>query len=304
MKQSIEYYYSLKINELFLENNTYHFTLDKEDYYFVYFHRSEKDLKDILQCISELKAKNIDCHDIILNNKKEILTKIDNVNYILLKVHNKDEIYEINDLIQMNKKLLLINQKNDLHRNDWANLWSAKIDYIEQQLKEIKVDSIITYSIDYYLGLAENAIYYVNSISLKYQISSNDKIVLSRKRILIPNYKLNYLNPLTFIFDLEVRDIAEYIKSSFFAGEDALLELETYLKSIKLSLYSYNMLFARLLYPSYYFDIYEGIINKNDDSEKLLKIISKVNDYEIFLKKAYLQIARYAPLESINYLIY
>ena len=304
MKQSIEYYYSLKIDELLLENNTYHFIINKEDYYFVYYHRSEKDLDDILECINELKNKNIDCHEIILNNKNEILTKIDNVNYILLKVHNKDEIYEINDIIQMNKKLVLINNKNNLYRNDWARLWSTKIDYIEDQLKEIKVDNIITYSIDYYSGLAENAIYYVNSTSLKYQISVNDKIVLSRKRILIPNYKLNYLNPLTFIFDLEVRDISEYIKSSFFAGEDAILELETYLKSVKLTYYSYNMLFARLLYPSYYFDIYENIVNKNEDSEKLLQVISKVNDYEKFLKKAYLQIAMYAPLQSINWLIY
>ena len=304
MKQSIEYYYSLKIDELLLENNTYHFIINKEDYYFVYYHRSEKDLDDILECINELKNKNIDCHEIILNNKNEILTKIDNVNYILLKVHNKDEIYEINDIIQMNKKLVFINNKNNLYRNDWARLWSTKIDYIEDQLKEIKVDNIITYSIDYYLGLAENAIYYVNSTSLKYQISVNDKIVLSRKRILIPNYKLNYLNPLTFIFDLEVRDISEYIKSSFFAGEDAILELETYLKSVKLTYYSYNMLFARLLYPSYYFDIYENIVNKNEDSEKLLQVISKVNVYEKFLKKAYLQIAMYAPLQSINWLIY
>jgi len=133
-------------------------------------------------------------------------------------------------------------------------------------------------------------------------MSSLDKIVLSRKRIMSPNYSLNYFNPLSFIFDLEVRDITEYIKSSFFDNGDAYLDLESYLKSTKLTIYSYNMLFARLLFPSYYFDIYEKVVNKDVSSEKLLKIINKANEYEIFLKKAYVLISTYAPLENIEWI--
>ena len=62
------------------------------------------------------------------------------------------------------------------------------------------------------------------------------------------------------------------------------------------------MLFARLLYPSYYFDIYEKIVNTNDKSEKLLKVISLNVEYEKFLKKAYELISTYAPLENIEWL--
>ncbi len=62
------------------------------------------------------------------------------------------------------------------------------------------------------------------------------------------------------------------------------------------------MLFARLLFPSYYFDIYEKVVNKDVSSEKLLKIINKANEYEIFLKKAYVLISTYAPLENIEWL--
>ena len=101
-------------------------------------------------------------------------------------------------------------------------------------------DKIIDNSIDYYIGLSENAIYYVNNVNSKYSMSSLDKIVLSRKRIISPNYSLNYFNPLSFIFDLEVRDITEYIKSTFFDNGDAYLDLESYLKSTKLTIYSYN----------------------------------------------------------------
>lgn len=303
MKETIEYYYNLNIDELFIEKDNYHFIIDKEDYYFTYFYRTKEDLNDIIECTKELINKGINVHEFLLNINKEYLTKIDDANYILVKVKNKDNIISINDMNYYNNKLTLANNKYGLYRNDWALLWSKKIDYIEDQIKQLNIKNIaISSTIDYYIGLTENAIYYVNMISQKFNLTFADKIVLSRKRIYYPNYNLNYFNPLTFIFDLEVRDICEYIKSAFFYGEDAFLELESYLKYAKLSIYSYNMLFARLLYPSYYFDLYEQIINKNQNDDLLLKIIAKNKEYEIFLKKAYDLISSYAPLENINWL--
>lgn len=304
MKQTIEYYYNLVIEDLFLENDTYHFIYDGYDYFFVSFNRENKDLNDIIEVSKELKERNVNCHDIIVNVSGEVLTKVEEVNYLLLRCKDKDKTYSIIDILEMNKKFKLANARLNLYRNNWGLLWSEKIDYIESQLLEIKVPKIIHNSIDYYIGLTESTIYYVNLINTKYSISSLDNICLSHKRIYYPNTKLNYLNPLSFIFDLEIRDIAEYIKACFFAGEDAFLELVTYLKSVKLTVYSYNMLFVRLLFPSYYWDCYEQIVNKHHDSEKMLKIISKQDEYELFLKKAYLEISKYAPLEDIKYLIY
>lgn len=301
MKESIEYYYNLTIDELFIEKDVYHFKLENRDFYFNYFSRDVKDLEDIIKCNIELKNHGINTHIILKNINKDYLTKIEDQNYILIEVINKGEIISISDIIDYNRKFILIDSSN-LYRNNWSYLWQTKIDYIESQLKEIKTNIIIENSIDYYIGLAENAIYYVNIIEKKYPISNLDKIVLSRKRIYFPNYKLNYLNPLSFIFDLEVRDVAEYIKSYFFAGENAMVELETFLKSTHLTTYSYNMLFARLLYPSYYFDIYEKIVNTNEKSEKILKVISLNEEYEKFLKKAYELISKYAPLENIEWL--
>ncbi|MBQ6841549.1 MAG: hypothetical protein IJO63_05520 [Bacilli bacterium] len=305
MKQTIEYYYSLKLDKLFIEGDAYHFILDDSDYYFVFCNRTIDDLKEIVECSRQLKEKNVICHDIILNNKQEVITKIEDVNYILLKVANKDRELSIVEIIEQNKKTKLSSIKTKLYRNDWANLWSKKIDYIESQLNEVEVDRVVRKSIDYYIGLTENAIYYVTKISQLYNISENDNVVLSHRRIYYPNTNLNYANPLTFIFDLEVRDVAEYIKSLYFYNEtDAFLELQTYLKSVSLTQYSYNMLFARLLYPSYYFDCYEKIVNKKQDSECLIKIISKVDNYENFIRKAYNEISLYAKLEKINWLIY
>ena len=133
----------------------------------------------------------------------------------------------------------------------------------------------------------------------------NDPVVVSHRRIYYPNIKLNYLNPLSFVFDLEVRDMAEYLKAIFFSDDnmEALDELTSFLKTTHYSIYSYQMLYARLLYPTYYFDIYDEIMNNNASEESLVKIVMKADDYEYFLKEAYLEISKYAPIEKIAWLI-
>lgn len=298
MKNTIEYYYDLIIEKLYIENNVYHFKIDNDDYYFLPFLYDEKTVNKIIEYIVFLKRKNIYCHEIFLNIKKSYLTKIDEVNYLLMKVHDKNRQYSLFDMLELNRK---VNITFDNYSNNWTILWSKKIDYIENQISEIKIDKIINSSIDYYIGLAENSIYYVNMINRDYL---KDKPVLSHKRVYFPNTQLNYLNPLSFIIDLEVRDIAEYLKAMFWAKDDAYGELQAYLKTKRLTPYSYNMLFARLLYPSYYFDVYEKVVNNHENSEKIIIFLNGVNEYELFLKKAYKLISSYAKLLKIDWLIY
>ena len=78
---------------------------------------------------------------------------------------------------------------------------------------------------------------------------------------------------------------------------------ETMIKIKNLSIYEASMLYARLLYPSYYFDIYEEVMNKERNEEDLVSIIKKSSAYEIFLKEAYLVISKYALIEKIDWLI-
>ena len=108
-------------------------------------------------------------------------------------------------------------------------------------------------------------------------------------------------------FDLTVTGFSnkelEKFETEFFNNEESLLDLKTYLSCNKLSQYEYHMLYARLLYPSYYFDIYEDIMNNNGNEEKLLKIINRVDDYELFLKNSYLEISKYTNLEHIDWIL-
>ena len=165
--------------------------------------------------------------------------------------------------------------------------------------------NVVKSSFSYYVGLSENAISYVNNAILKYGGVSSGRIVLSHRRVFYPNYKLNYMNPLSFVFDLEVRDVAEYLKSMFFKKdiEYCLDELRSYLSIRKLNIYEYHMFYARLLYPSYYFDVYDSVMNKNVNEEELVKIVKRSNDYEKFLKKTYLEISKYVRLDKIDWII-
>lgn len=307
MKETIKYYYNIDIDDLKEQDGKYFFKYQNQDFFFVYFNRDLEELNDILICLNNMKEKGIDVHNIIINRNNEYLTKVNNFNYILMSVNNYNEEYDIFDIVNMTSKLTLNYNTSKMYRNNWSSLWIQKMDYFEYQIRELGINkSVIKDSFSYYLGLAENAISYVNNTNLKYNALNNAKITLAHRRIFYPNYKLNFLNPLSFIFDLEVRDIAEYLKAMFFASDNAeevIEELKYYLQIKTLSIYEYHMLYARLLYPSYYFDLYENIMNNDTSEESLVSIIKRNKEYELFLKNAYLEISKYAPIEKIAWLI-
>ncbi len=305
MKETLNYYYNLSLIDVEKWDNYYTFKINNSLYYFTPLKRNPKELNDILLVIDELKKKNIPVHDLILNKFGNYITNIYNTNYVLLKpMDNIYEEYDLPVLLDLNRKLILTPQKRALYEFSWPKLWSDKIDYFEYQISEMgKGKNIILNSFSYYIGLAENAISYASNTTTKYKISENDRICLSHRRIKFPNYKLNFMNPLSFIFDLEVRDLSEYLKSAFFEGEDALSYLKLLLKKEPFTIYSLQLLYARLLYPSYYFDLYEEIMNNNLEEEKLIKIIEKSSSYEIFLKESFFEIQKYASIEPIDWII-
>ena len=305
MKDTLEYYYRLDIDEIEELDGKYHFKINNQDYFFVFYNRGLEELEDIINVSSEMFRKGINVNKLLLNINNSYLTKVGEYNYILFSVTNLNEEYDIFDMVKISDKLILNYNKSNLYRNNWGKLWSEKVDYFEYQVRELSVEkTIVKSSFSYYIGLAENAISYVNSTTLKYG-GEYARIVLSHRRVFYPNIKLNYLNPLSFIFDLEVRDIAEYLKTMFFKEniDFCIEELASYLKIRHLSMYEYQMLYARLLYPTYYFDLYDNVMNKDESEENLVNVIKRCNEFEEFLKKAYLEISKYARIDKIEWII-
>ena len=128
------------------------------------------------------------------------------------------------------------------------------------------------------------------------------KYYVSHRRI-GPNEKLDeFFNPLNIVVDNRTRDIAEYIKVNYFNGKIDENEVLNYLDNLNFT-YTENLLFfSRLLYPSYYFDIYDQVIQEKISDEKIQFYIKKNTSYEAFLKKIYIYIKNKYKIPEIEWL--
>lgn len=307
MKELLRENYNLNNSIEIIDNNNYcSFFFNDKKYYFVPYFRSEDELNDILAINEELFLRKIPTMRIIQNKNGVYIVNFNEKKYILLESNlDISNEYNVLDMIAFSEQLIVSKKQSLLYRNLWGELWSAKVDYFEYQVGQLGKDKhVILNSFSYYVGLAENAISYVNNTLKNHQQSAYENITLQRKRIGFPNIQLNYFNPLNYVIDVEVRDIASYFKSLFFCSEtDLWIEVNSYLKRKRLSVYGYQLLYARLLYPSYYFDVYEKVMDGVLKEDELLKIINKSSSYELFLKKMFIEISKYATIEPINWIV-
>ena len=124
---------------------------------------------------------------------------------------------------------------------------------------------------------------------------SKDYLTICHKRVYFNDDLNNFYNPFSLIIDYKARDVGEYLKSLLFYGyqEKQIKELLLVINSS----YQRHLLMARVLFPSFYFDCYEDIINGITGEEEIISILNKIKDYEDFL--VYL----YNLLRETDYLI-
>ncbi len=297
MKNFLMFYYNLDVDNIEMQSNDiYSFYIDYNKFYLLRINRPKEDIDLIYKIVSETVNKY---HYIIKNKFGTIYTENNGKMFILLKINGPMNT-EVN-LIDIISDQIVVNDDSMtlLSRSNWGDLWSRKVDYLEYQMSELgKNHQIAIKSFSYFVGLAENAIEYYNLLKI-------DKIplVLSHRRIFYPNTSLNYYNPLDIVIDYRVRDISEYIKSCFFNGYDIKKDLDWLFSKNILSPLEYNLLYLRLLYPSYYFDDLNKVIEKNEDEDILLKYTDKINDYEKFLKDMYYEISKKSTLLKIDWIL-
>lgn len=304
MKDKIEYYYNMKI-DLFKEYEDYYsFICDNMKFYFVPYYKDEKNLELLNDIVISQNSRELLFHNIVFTKDGKACVDVNGINYVLLCLSTVENMeISLNDMIQYNDHHRLSNNVVSKYINNWEELWSQKNDYFEYQVSELgKGKEIILNSFSYYIGLAENAIMYVNEVNSKYKLSEVDRVCLCHTRMTYPNIALNFYNPLNFMVDLEVRDIALYLSSSFFKGINPLDEFNELLNKYMLTDYSASMLYARLLYPSYYFDIYAKVIEDKLDENRLLDIIDMAHEYEYFLVDVYHILSKKNNIPKVEWL--
>ena len=101
MKETIEYYYNIDIDNLEEKEGKYHFKYQNREFFFIFYNRNLEEFDDILLCVKNMKEKGIDVHDVILNRNGSFLTKVNDYNYILLSLNNIAETYDIFDIVNI-----------------------------------------------------------------------------------------------------------------------------------------------------------------------------------------------------------
>ena len=197
-----------------------------------------------------------------------------------------------------------INYQNNLMRANWSYLWSKKIDYLEYHQKQNERKyPLLSSSFDYFIGMSENAITYLNNTITNMIPTNTDIGVISHDTIKIDDTIHTLYNPLNIIIDHKARDLAEYIKISFFKDNINILEeLEEYFKHNYFSFYGINILISRILYPSFYFELYDEIINNQINESAISSITSRIDNYEIYLNDILNYLKKYYNTKEINWL--
>ena len=286
MKNILSYYYGIIPEKI--DNNGY-FSYDNHLFCLSLYKRSINEIDSLYLLNNYMLSKKIYINNIVVNKYNQVLTLYENKYYVLLIIN-----YEYNKgyfnfyLAPTNKEFKI------LERNNWAYLWGIKVDYVEYQIKHLKNKyPLLMNSVNYHIGLTENAISYFKMLNLE-----NIPLYINHRRI----KKSDLYNPIELIIDYKVRDIAEYLKYCFFHNEKDTYDIKKFLNGINLNNIDYLLLYIRMLYPSYYFDIYDNIINNDLDENIINNIINRVNDYEELLYDIYMLIRRRMNILGIEWI--
>lgn len=281
IKNFISYYYHLYPSEIIKIGSNYRFYVD-DKIYLLYF------VSEITNIIREevLLNKTIIEYNfpsvIVINIFNKVYSLINGKWYTLIMYTMSNRKIQITDLEIFGNIFVDYGNYGTLNRSDWYTLWCRKLDYFEYQKSYIRNKyPLLYYTMDYFIGYAEVAISYLNEINRTIKKTTSDNLVICHKRICVNSDLIDFYNPFSLVIDYKARDISEYLKKLLFYGYH-----DEQIKKLLLvctSSYQKHLVMARMLFPSFYFDCYENIINGVVSKNEILSILNKIKDYEDFL---------------------
>lgn len=277
MKNVIYTYYNILLDEINKDSNNYFFYYNQELYV---FYLVLNDINVVEYVYKFIKENNVDSFEIIMNKDGKLFTDVDNKKYSLLRVKGilryevKFEEFKFYPI--------------DMEPYNWGELWSERLDYYEIQLRELgyKYQTVLN-SFGLFSGLAENAILYFN-LSKK-MFSDSEVVGIVHNRMKYPCYLIDYNNPLNYVVDYNIRDIAEYIKSYLLSSDYDIDNVLMLLDRLNINSLMFNLLYSRLLYPTFYFDIFDRIILEDGEDVDIVDVLNVVDKYLSMLNKVYLR---------------
>ncbi len=291
MKNKIRYYYNFNDFTLVMIN--------KDIYYFKYqgfFYSFERidNINYFRTILSILRLlPNSHYFRIVSNIYNDEFCMIDNQFYALFM--REIISFSLFDEI-INLPILPYNISN-VEVFPWDYLWIKKINYYEYQIQQIfnaDTSSIINDCVYYYIGMAENAISY-----LKYNSANfSSKLYLCHRRISMKDF----FHPQNVVIDCYPRDVSEYIKYLFFSNTYRNFDFFSFFSMLHFTFNDFILLYSRLLFPSYFFDVYDNIINHRSDDLKLKSILLRVDEYNDYLVYVHTIICQFIVIPDVSWL--
>ncbi len=303
MKNALFYYYHLYPETLINHHKEYHFIIQKQQYRLLPYLRPLEELPEITTLNKLLTQQLPKLPQIIKNQMGEYLTLINHKFYILMKDPLPQTNLTLEHVLDSQNNIFLPTSFKLINRQDWSNLWMKKIDYFEYQKHYIKNKYPHLYnSLDYYIGLAENGISLLNDALNHPKLNEKEPLIVQRRRVSSDMSLFDYYCPLNLVIDHKARDVAEYLKSLFLHDYYKETTIEKIIKTLPYSAYQFTLLMARLLFPSFYFDCYEKIVNDILPETEIIPILEKSDDYEYFLQFIYITIQNKVTIPRIDWL--
>lgn len=270
MKNFIKSNYNIYPKKIFKKDNQYFFFSGNDKILIIKTNNIDLSKIDLSNHLYNI---GIPISTFLINNNGEYYCKKDNQYILLLKYNNicDNQIY-LKDINTYDIKIQKINNF------DIIKYWEDTIDSIELKLNEYNKEfPILQQSINYFIGLSENAIELLNNI--KYNSDS-----LGHK-LNIDNYnRENYSNPFNIIKTNKMYDIAMYFKYQFYNNNINYDELYSVLKQNLNNINDIVFFYSNMLFQENYFNCVINIMNNKGEEKELNKYIDNINKYRELLK--------------------
>ena len=175
--------------------------------------------------------------------------------------------------------------------------WICKIDQARDMVKDyaysFKHDQDIISLIYYYCGLGENSINVLNYI-LQIHQSASLPVTLSLSQP-VSQYVYELLNPCMYIFSTRMRHLACLFKSQLLST----FQLQELLEKEYFDVYEIIYLYARMLYPSYFF---QCLLQQTMDEKKISYFYFGLEEERQMNRQIFQVLSFYVTLPKISWI--
>lgn len=176
----------------------------------------------------------------------------------------------------------------------WKLLWIEKLNAFEKQIEVDSKDFPNTYYrllmdvLPYLIGVSENAIQYMQESENESRFHESDQGSISFRRYR-GDLKKSVIWTTNLVYDHPTRDLAEYIRSKLLEQEDPKNVIWDFLNEYqgvrRLSIFSWRLLYARLIYPVNLFDIIQRGFSEQSFENRYIELSDMLERQTIYEKR-------------------